>query len=75
MTPEQRLTFVAFISNMLSLLHETGHSRVCAEDAALCATACLCSVIFGFKPGNDTDDEITDFTRLTIQKASNIMWH
>ena len=74
MTPDQRLTFIAFIGNMLNLLHDSGHSRACAEDAALCATACLCSVIFGFKPENDIDDEITDFTRLTIQTALNMFY-
>ncbi len=56
MTPDQQRIFMAFIANMVDLLHQVGHSRACAEEAAQAASACLLPIVFGL---SDTSNETT----------------
>ncbi len=60
LSDQQQQLVVAFIANLVALLHEDGHSRECVQDSAKAGVACLFEV-WDIDPDSYDADKISDF--------------
>lgn len=68
MTSEQQFLVLAFVANVVALLHEEGHSRACAEHSVQAAVACLFGIIWQIPPDNP-DETDSDYVASVIHVA------